>query len=507
MVLREKGSIADAIESARRALSLFPAFYEGYNNLGAALSDNRQFAEAIEAFRTAIELKPDFLEAQLNLGAALAESGDFHEAIATLTSLIARAPNTALAHHHLGYCLRHLGRFDEAACALVRATELDAADARTFLELSAALTLQGKNDEAIIACRRALALDDRCAEAYANLGHALREQGLFEQAIDACRRAISLQPDSAETHANLALTLLLLGNLEEGFPEYEWRTKIGTTHTPQFAHPQWTGGDVSGKTVLLHSEQGLGDTLQFVRYAPLVAARGARVILECQPELACLLKSVQGITTVVSKGEARQQFDLHCPLMSLPFAFGTRLSTIPKNVPYITVDRSLSEQWRDRFNTTPRALRAGLVWAGQPAHVNDRKRSISLSQLAPLNAVNGVQFYSLQKGEAGREAATAPAQMSLIDWTEDLNDFADTAAFISQLDLVISVDTAVVHLAGAINKPVWVLLPFVPDWRWRLDGEDNPWYPSVRLFRQKSHNDWEHVMHQVVDALRDWVKC
>jgi hypothetical protein len=253
--------------------------------------------------------------------------------------------------------------------------------------------------------------------------------------------------------------------------------------------------------MLVYSEQGIGDTIQFVRYAPLLARRGARVILQCQPELKPLFQSLEGVDCVLSTSEALPPFDVQAPLLSLPLALGTTLESIPAQVPYLKADPALAEAWRAKLAPAGRCLKVGLAWAGNPKHRNDRNRSMPLSVLAPLAGVGGVRFYSLQKGDAAGQAKGPPPGMDLVDLTQELNDFADTAAFVANLDLVISVDTAAVHLAGAMAKPVWTLLPFFSDWRWLLDREDSPWYPTMRLFRQRTRGEWGGVVERVVKEL------
>ena len=270
-----------------------------------------------------------------------------------------------------------------------------------------------------------------------------------------------------------------------------------------FVQPRWKGEDLNGRTVLLYAEQGFGDTIQFIRYAPLVKQRGGRVMFVCMPEVAPLLVNFAGVDEMVPQGTL-PPFHLHCPLLSLPMIFNTRVETIPASVPYLKADPRLSEQWSMKLQSRPGRLKVGLAWAGRPTHADDARRSMRLAQLAPLAQVKGVTFFSLQKGEAAAESARAPAGMDLIDCAADLHDFADTAALVSQLDLVVAVDTAVAHLAGAMGKPVWVLLPFKPDWRWLLDRNDTPWYPTMRLFRQGGKREWDGVTEEVAKVLHDW---
>ena len=298
--------------------------------------------------------------------------------------------------------------------------------------------------------------------------------------------------------------MLTRGEFIPGWDEYEWRwrCKDFALFRRNFPQPQWDGSDLSGHTILLHTEQGFGDALQFIRYLPLVTQRGGRIIIQCQAELQRLFQIMAGDCPVMARGQPLPAFDVHCPLLSLPRVFGTTLGTIPRQVPYLHAAHAMVENWRERLAVDAGSLNVGLAWAGHPAFKGDRLRSPRhLSLLAPLVKIRKARFVSLQKGEASNQTRNPPEGMNLVDWTEELKDFADTAALIANLDLVISSDTAVVHLAGAMGKPVWVLLPFAPDWRWLLEREDSPWYPTMRLFRQPAIGDWDSVMQKVVDAL------
>jgi hypothetical protein len=296
---------------------------------------------------------------------------------------------------------------------------------------------------------------------------------------------------------------LLHGDFEHGWPEYEWRwkTRDFSSGRRPFTQPQWDGGSLNGRTILLHAEQGLGDTLQFIRYAPLVAEAAGNIVVECPAPLKRLLRHSLRQVPVLSKGEPLPPFDIHCPMLSLPLACRTTLANIPRQVPYLNADSELAAHWQGKLVSQRELLKVGLAWAGNKAHKNDRHRSIELSTLAPLGEVPHVSFISLQKGEPAKQATRAPAGITLFDWSNELGDFADTATLIANLDLIISVDTAVAHLAGAMGKPVWTLLPFVPDWRWLLEREDSPWYPTMRLFRQSAPGDWSGVITRVVGAL------
>ncbi|HMK49340.1 MAG TPA: glycosyltransferase family 9 protein, partial [Thermodesulfovibrionales bacterium] len=306
---------------------------------------------------------------------------------------------------------------------------------------------------------------------------------------------------------SIALLQLRSGDFENGWKGYEWRWQLKDELATArfFSQPRWDGSDISGKTVLLHSEQGFGDTIQFARYAPLVADLGATVIIECQRELVSLLRSVKGVHTVIARDDEAPPFDIHCPLLSLPSVFGTKLETIPGKVPYISADQAAIQLWRDKIISAPAAPRIGLAWSGNPKKPTDRFRSCPLDAFIPLSGVGDITFFSLQKGAAARQAGTLSEDLKILDYTDKINDFSDTAALVQNLDLVITVDTAVAHLAGALGKPVWILLPFVSDWRWMRDREDSPWYPTMRLFRQRSSGDWESVMSRVSECLREFV--
>jgi len=385
----------------------------------------------------------------------------------------------------------------------------DYADA--YSNLGVALIDKGQLDEAIVACRQAITLRPDYANAYRNLGAALADKGQLDEAIAACRQAIKLRPNFARAHHNLALTLLMRGDFQPGWQENEWRWKCRDFPSParNFSQPQWDGSAFEPRTLLLFPEQGIGDAFQFIRYLPLVVRRGGKIIIECQAEFQRLPRTMSEGCQIVAKGEPLPAFDLYCPLLSLPLVFGTTLENIPNIVPYLHADAQDAKRWQQRLDDYSPGLKVGkvgLVWAGNPAHKNDRNRSMKLTSLAPLGQVPGVRFFSLQKGAAAAQAKTPPTGMELIDWTPELRDFADTAALIANLDLIISVDTAVVHLAGAMSKPVWTLLPFNPDWRWMLEREDSPWYPTMRLFRQSVRGDWDSVIKRVAEALNVWIK-
>jgi tetratricopeptide (TPR) repeat protein len=465
LALREQGLLERAAAAAMTAVRLDPNWAISQNNLGVCLSSLGRFDEAAAVFRRALALRPDWAACLVNLGGALNEAGQFSEALPLLRKGVEALPNSPTAWNNLGNSLRDLGALDEA----------------------------------VVAYGHALRIESTYADAHNNLGMARNHQGDFQCAVASCTRSVELDPNSARGHMNLGIMLLRLGDFERGWAEYGWRKKLLRSEEKKFSSPQWDGANLAGRTILLHGEQGFGDVIQFVRYAPLVGACGAKVIVYCKPELSRLLTGLPGVE-VVAEGEPLPAFDVHCPILDLPRVFNTRLNSIPAFVPYLSAPPELSLSWRTQFSALPRQVRVGLAWAGRPTHPEDRRRSIRLSQLDGL-ASNGVTFFSLQKGPAAQQAVTAPPGMKLVDCSENLQDFADTAAMIHHLDLIITVDTAVAHLAGAMGKPVWVLLPFVADWRWLRDREDSPWYPTMRLFRQQHLGDWAGVFSRVADAL------
>ena len=464
--------------------------------------------EAEQLYRQILAQQPEHAGAMQFLGVIANQVGRNDIAVGLIRRAIGLNPNVAEAYNNLGNALKDQGQLDEAIAAFRQALALNPNLPEAHNNLGSALKDQGQLDEAIAAYRQAIALRPTYADAHNNLGNALKDQGQLDEAVAAFRQAIALKPDYAEFHFNLSLSLLTSGDFQQGWEEHEWRWKCKEFPTParNFPQPQWDGCPLEGRTLLLHTEQGHGDAVQFIRYLPLVEQRGGRIIIECQAELQRLIRPIAGRCQIVVSGQPLPIFDLHCPLLSLPRVFGTNLDNIPNNVPYLRADAEDAGRWQRRLADHSPLVKVGLGWAGSPAHRNDCNRSMKLATLAPLGQVPGARFFSLQKGEAAAETKTPPAGMELVDWTQELKDFADTAALIANLDLVIAVDTAVVHLAGAMGKPVWTLLPFVSDWRWLLERQDSPWYPSMRLFRQPRIGDWDGVITRVVEALSDWIE-
>jgi tetratricopeptide (TPR) repeat protein len=491
--LQRAGQSEQAIALLRESLSLEPQNADTCMHLGIALRDAGKLDEATAVLRCAVELNPQSADAHNNLGNVLQEKRELTEAVDCFRKSLSLRPDHGEALNNLGNALREQGRLDEAQSALRRALDLRPNVPQIHNNLANVLRSDAHLVEAIQEYRRAVALEPRYAEGWNNLGVVLRETGQIQESIDAHRKAIASDPAFADAHFALAFSLLLSGDFHNGWREYEWRLRRKTGS--QVLERNWDGADLDGRTILLHAEQGFGDTIQFARYVPLVMHRGGKVIVACQRELVRLLGHLSGVERVISIDEPLPGFHVHCPLMSLPLVFGTGHESIPANVPYLAADLASAATWAKRVSPGAR-LNIGLAWTGRPTHPDDRNRSIPASALAPLAAVPNVSFHSLQPG-----SSMSGLELDIIDHTDRLRDFADTAALIANLDLVITADTAVAHLAGAMAKPVWLMLPFAPDWRWMLSRDDSPWYPTMRLFRQPVPRHWTNVIANISRAL------
>lgn len=441
------------------------------------------------AYRRLLADDPALPAALHLLGVLAAQSGDGTAALRLLERARRLLPHSAPVLAHLAGALRLAGRVEDAVPVLRAALALDPALGDAAESLGAVLHALGDHPGAYGWLTRARRLRPDRTETLVNLGTVLRDARHFPQA-EACFAAVlRVRPNDVDAHLALAVSRLVQGDLARGLAELEWRWK-------RFAAPRWDGAPLDGRRILLHTEQGFGDTIQFARYAPLVAERGGRVLLEVHPHLTRLFAGLWPGVTVVRHGDPLPEHDAHCPLMSLPAAFGTTLDRLPPSGAYLRADPAEIARWRPRVEGDG-GLRVGLVWAGNPRHANDRNRSLPVAKLAPLLAVPGVRFVSLQTGDARAAVPTG-----VTDLIEGVRDFADTAAILAQLDLLVTVDTAAAHLAGALGRPCWLLLPFAPDWRWLLDRSDSPWYASLRLFRQNRPGDWDTVAVTVAAALR-----
>ena len=444
-------------------------------NIGVCYQQRRHLSMAVKAFRGAIELNSELI----------------------------------IAHESLGEVLRDQGRLPEAEASFRRVLEIDVVNLGALRLLSSVLKAQGRYDDAVEVIKRALSLKPDLVPALVLLGTLSYEKGEIEAAVGIFRQALLLDSEQAQAHFNLSQCLLLQGKFSEGWREHEWRcgTEALSALERGFNVPQWHGEPLSGKTILLHAEQGLGDTIQFVRYAPLLKAKGARVIVECQTLLLRLLDGMLGVDLFVAKGQPLPAFDYHVPLLGLPHCFGTELATIPAPQTYLRPPK-IGQLDLNMLGVSAKRPRIGLCWAGNPEHSNDANRSVRLALFESLVRAykDKFVFVSLQIGPRSAERSSYLWADCMFDAAPHVTDFADSAEIMSQLDLVIGVDTSVIHLAGAMGCPVWVLLPFVPDSRWLMQRIDSPWYPSMRLFRQSAIDNWDSVFTEMGVAIAQWMQ-
>jgi len=490
-----------AISNLKKALHINPSNAEAHYNIGRAYEGKDQIDEAIRSYRSALRIKSYFVDALINLGNLLQKKGQLDDAVINYQRAIELNPSYAGVYYNLGVVFQEKNQMDEAISAFQSAIRLNPKFEDAYHDLGYVFHMNRQPNEAKECYLKAVQLNKGMFDAYNNLGRVYQEEGRLDDAITSYRKALEINPDFAEAHCNLAIALLLTGNFSHGWKEYEWRWKLKDRSRYDLPQQVWDGKDISGRTIFLYAEQGFGDAIQFIRFAPLVAERGARIIIECQKELKSLIRNVRGVDSVITREDPLPEADVHCPLLSLPLVFNTTPESIPAKIPYIAPDTTILQKWAERVKNDRARLKVGLVWSGNPKYKADQFRSISLSSFLQLWEVEGLSFYSLQKGEAAVQVKELPEETKLVDHTDEMNDFSDTAGLIVNLDLIISVDTAVAHLAGALGKPVWTLLPYSPDWRWMLDREDSLWYPTMKLFRQPSPGDWGAVIDSVKKEL------
>jgi tetratricopeptide (TPR) repeat protein len=498
-LFHEMGMIDDAIFHFSKALQLKPLTDYFHNNLGVAYMDKGNLSEALTQFQKAIEINPYSAEAYNNVGLVFQNEHEVDRAIAYFRKAIQYDSHSVKAYNNLGNAFKGKGLIDDALFCYQKALELSSDCSDAYFNIANILDEKEEIDSAILYYEKALGFQNNDPDIHNNLGFAYFKKGDFFNAMNFYKEALRLDCNFAEAHWNHALFLLLTGNFIEGWEEYEWRsrTKNAISDLREFQQPRWNGSHSPNSTMFLHAEQGFGDTIQFIRYISLVAPRCKEVIVECQKDLIPLIRAVKGVHKVIAHGDQMPDFDIHCPLLTLPFIFQTTLDSIPGDVPYLIADPSLTQKWKEELGKAKGRLRIGIAWAGNPSHLNDRNRSCRIEDLIPLLQTGGVTYFSLQKNMTIEQDKHLQKETNIIELTENIKDFSDTAAIIENLDLVISVDTSVAHLAGALGKPVWTLLPFVPDWRWMLNREDSPWYPTMRLFRQTSRGDWISVVERV----------
>jgi tetratricopeptide (TPR) repeat protein len=500
IVLKEQGKQDEALACCREALRLQPAFPGAFNTLGILQAGNGRPEEAAAAYRQAITLQPSFAEAHNNLGNVLTDLERLDEALVCFREAVRLQPTFAEAHSNQGNVLKKLERVAEAVACYREAVRLRPTFAAAHNNLANALQECGQPEEALSCYREALRLQPEFPEAISNMGNVLTDLGRIEEGLACYAQSLRLRPEGADAHWSRAMAWLLTGNYEDGWREYEWRRQVPAYRPQSYPQPLWDGSSLEGKTILLHHEQGVGDTIQFIRYAALVKQTGATVLFACPPPLESLLRCCPGIDRLLHLGSVLPPFDVQAPLISLPFLLKTTLATVPAPIPYLAADPELVEHWRPELATI-QGFKIGIVWQGNPSYRKDHLRSVRLEQLEPLARLPGVRLISLQKAPGNEQLAPVGAAWNVVDVAGRLNTWADTATIVSQLDLVVSVDTAVAHLAGALGVPVWIALPFIPDWRWLLDREDSPWYPSARLFRQTQRGDWAGVFSRIAAAL------
>jgi len=537
ITLIELKRLDDALVNFDRAIELKPSYADTYNNRGIALQKLKRLDEALKNFDRAVELKPDYIDAYNNRGftlkelkrpdeelanydreillkpnhanihfkraSVLKELKRFDEALVSYDRAIELEPNFTSAHFNRGNTLNELRRHDEALSSFERTLALKPDYADALLNLGNTFSELNRYDEALSTFERTLAIKPEFAEAYLNKGNALNKLKRLDEALVSYNRAIELRPDYADAHWNKALLKLLLGEYREGWQLYEWRRRKDDTKNNynNYSQPLWLGDQpLQGKTILIYSEQGFGDTIHFCRYVPMVEKLGANVILATHNALSSLIGTLKGNFTIVENGKTISSPDFQCPMMSLPLAFKTSVETIPASIPYLFADPLKKKLWNNKLGKKTKT-RIGLAWSGNAIYKNDRNRSLSLKHLSPILKLP-FEFHSIQKEYRATDLETLNELNKIQHHQNELEDFSDTAALIDKMDLVISVDTSVAHLAGALGKKVLILLPYVPDFRWMLDRSDSPWYPTATLFRQPETDDWESAIADIIQYLK-----
>jgi len=475
--------------------------------LAALAADQRQLESGFQWAHRALAADGNCIPAHFALGRLLEGAERHAEAEASYRRVTELDPRHAKAFTNLGCMLHIQARLEEAERCYRKALELEPGQPEALRNRALIVADDSALEQAAAGFERRLAMHPDDASGHHQLAHLRLREGRAREAVAGYERAIALQPDEPEFHFSLAQALLLLGRYEDGWREYEWRWRMERFNLPmrRFTQPCWDGRALEGGTLLVHGETGLGDTFLFVRYAALAAQRCARVVVECQAPLVALVAGVNGVAQVVAQGEPLPAFDAHIPLIGFPRRFGTTITTIPWTGPYIHPDPQRLRNWADAVAAQKhRRRKVGLVWTGNPENLGNRDRSVTLQQLGLLAEAPEVTFFSLQKGVDAAQRGPIPDGMHFVDLTDSIRDFADTAALMTQLDLVITVDTSVLHLAGAMGRPTWALVPFAPPWLYHLERDDNPWYPGMRLFRQHSEGDWGKPLQQMREALAAW---
>jgi tetratricopeptide (TPR) repeat protein len=509
VILNEKHQTDSAIEYFQKALQADPDYAEASNNLGIALAWQNEIEQAMKCFVDAINSNPQMHNAYFNLAGVHSKIDMLEDAADLYRKAIQINSHYPEAHNNLAITLNELGLKKQAIEEYKKAIQLKPDFCHAYTNIAIAETQIGQLNDALQHAKKAIELSPEIPQYHYNLANALKAIGNCQDALKSYDRAISFKPDYPEAIWNRAITLLLSGDLAIGFEQYKKRRDSRLeifTYPNKFDKPIYTSGSLAGKRLLVHWEQGLGDSIQFVRFLPLIKKLGAHIIYEERKALIDIFKNIDGIDELVTHRpgiKPEVDFDMYAPLMDLPAILGVTTDSIPAKVPYIRPDKQKSEIWKQRLKTTD--LKVGIVWAGKPKHGNDHNRSCSLADFAPLAAIEGVKTYSLQKGDAARQIQQYKAQIKVENLGEQLDNFTDTAAAIDNLDLIISVDTSVLHLAGAMGKKTFALIPYHPDWRWMLSTDKSPWYPTMKIFRQREWGKWNDVFETIQKHITKFV--
>jgi tetratricopeptide (TPR) repeat protein len=477
---------------------------QAHFNLGVVVAQQGKIDEAISHYRQAQRLNPESVETHNNLANVLRQRGQVDEAMSCYRQALRCRPDSAETYNNLGIALTELGKFDEATSCYRDALRINPHSAEANNNLGEALKRMGRLEEAIDFFHQALRVNPHFAEAHNSLGDAQKQLGQFDEALSSFERAIQLNASFAGAQWNRALMWLLLGDFQRGWPAYEWRWTQPTFERRHAHRPLWDGMPFPGRALLLHAEQGLGDTLLLIRYVSHVCRQrklGSSIIVECQPALCRLLANLPGVDQLVAIDAPLPHFDLQVPLASLPGILAISPAATAATVPYLSADSKLMDHWKRKLRSV-RGFKVGIAWQGNPSYGHDRQRSIALTHFAELAKIEGIHLVSLQKGPGTEQLHSFPAAIHVIEFDEASGPFMDTAAIMKSIDLVIASDSAVAHLAGALAVPVWVALPAVPDWRWLLKREDSPWYPTMRLFRQPRVGNWDDVFERIAVELK-----
>ena len=501
--LQEHGKLDEAVEAFNKALTIKPEYAEAYNNMGVTLKEQGKLDEAMASFNKALAIKSDYAEAYNNMGTVLKDQGKLEKAIASYNKALSLKPDYAKAYNNMGVTLQEQGKLDEAIEAYKMALAIKSEYAEAYNNMGTVLKDQGKLDEAIEAYKMALAIEPDYAEAYNNMGSAFQDQGKLEKAIASFNKALSLKPDNAETYTNMGLTYLCKGSLEEGFKfnEYRFKKQKVPTRAPR-EKLHWNGSEpIKGKEFLVYEEQGLGDIIQFCRYLPTLVKQGAKVTFKVTQKLHAILQTMDSGVTLSTTDADEGQIDFEAPLMSLPHLFKTHLKTIPSMNPYLYANHGRTKTWGERLHTD--RFKIGICWQGSKSKI-DIGRSFPLSLFEGISKAPNVELISLHKGEGEHQIKDISFDLTTLgaDFDADQDAFLDTAAVMMNCDLIITSDTAIAHLAGALGCQTWVALKHVPDWRWMLDRSDSPWYPTMTLYRQKNPGDWACVFEAINRNLR-----